>query len=481
MLLTTTRRGTAPPLLIIVSDEDEALASVRAGKRDLWRWQPGDLPVAEDGRRFTGDPEDPETFRWADAASDVSAVIEVGASEQARAVARAIHEVRPDAAVLMLCDGCDEMPGDGTLARSGRLRDVLRIDVDEELRWLEAQRKVHCLRRFAEDADVLPILVHSDPDPDALSSAYALRVLLRRSADAAPIVTLGTMSRPENRRMAELLHLRVTEVSLEEVRRFDRVVVVDVQPQDFEDVGPRFAVIDHHPLDHRFHADFVDVRPGLGATATMLTQYLRADDEQRISPQLATALIHGIRTDTDTLTRGVTPYDVEAYAYLQSRADRRLLLRFERPTYSLETVHAVGRALAEIQRREDVVVAYLGELDAEEAHSLAGIADFCLAIEQVNWSAACAIVEDTFMMPIRHIGNALGAGDLAAHLARDGGSGGGHQSMARVTMPARRIRELARGASDADVAEAVLSWVMSALEELRSGQSSSASPSSAGA
>src|SRR5690606_7116659 len=264
-------------------------------------------------------------FRWTEAATDISAVIEVGSAERARAVARAIHHVRPDAAVLMLCDGCDEMPGDGTLSRSGRLRDVLRIDVDEELRWLEAQRKVHCLRRFAEGADVLPILIHSDPDPDALSSAFALRVLLRRSADTAPSVTLGTMSRPENRRMAELLHLRVTEVSLEELRRFERVVVADVQPHDFEGDGPRFAVIDHHPLDHRYHAEFVDVRPGLGATATMLTQYLRADDEERITPPLATALIHGIRTDTDTLTRGVTPYDVEAYAYLQNRADRRLL------------------------------------------------------------------------------------------------------------------------------------------------------------
>lgn len=478
---TTMRRGTAPPLLIIVSDEDEALAAVRAGRRELWRWQPPDAAVSEDGRSFSGDPTDPETFRWTEAATDISAVIEVGTAEHARAVASAIHGVRSDAAILMLCDGCDEMPGDGTLARSGRLRDVLRIDVDEELRWLEAQRKVHCLRTFADAAEVLPILIHSDPDPDALSSAYALRVLLRRSADSAPIVTLGTTSRPENRRMAELLHLRVTEVSLEELRRFDRVVVADVQPQDFEGDGPRFAVIDHHPLDHRYRAEFLDVRPGLGATATMLTQYLRADDEDRIGSAVATALLYGIRTDTDTLSRGVTPYDVEAYAYLQARADRRLLLRFERPTYSLDTAHAIGRALANLQRKDDVAVAYLGILDAEESHTLAGIADFCLAVEQVNWSAACAIVGDTFMMPIRHIGNALGAGELASRLARAGGSGGGHQSMARVTMPAANVRQLAGGADGADFAESILSWVLTALEGLRSDQSSSASPSSAGA
>ena len=281
--------------------------------------------------------------------------------------------------------------------------------------------------------------------------------------------------------MAELLHLRVTEVSLEELRRFDCVIVVDVQPEDFEGDGPRFAVIDHHPLDHRYHAEFLDVRPDLGATATMLTQYLRADDAERISPQLATALIHGIRTDTDTLTRGVTPYDVEAYAFLQSRADRRLLLRFERPTYTLETAQSIGRALADLQRRDDVIVAYLGILDPDEAHCLAAIADFCLAVEQVNWAVACAIVEDTFMMPIRHIGNSLGAGALASHLARAGGSGGGHASMARVTMPAERARALAGATTDDELGAGILSWVLTALEELRSDQSSSASPSSAGA
>src|SRR5690606_5277470 len=137
-------------------------------------------------------------------------------------------------------------------------------------------------------------------------------------------------------------------VALDELRRFDRAIVVDVQPHDFDGDGPRFAVIDHQPLEPRLSAEFLDVRPGLGATATMLTQYLRADAEQRISPQLATALVHGIRTDTDTLTRGVTPYDVEAYAFLQSRADRRLLLRFERPTYTLDTVRAVGEGLADL-------------------------------------------------------------------------------------------------------------------------------------
>jgi nanoRNase/pAp phosphatase (c-di-AMP/oligoRNAs hydrolase) len=477
----TPRRGTAPPMLIIVSDEHEVGSALRAGRREVWRWLDGSGPAPAHGHHFSGDPTAAETYRWAAAASDVSAVVELASPDRARAVAAAIRDVREDAAVLLLCDRCTATHADGTLARAGRIRDVLRIDVDEELRWLEAQRKAYCLRHFAEAADTVPILIHDDPDPDALSSALAARVLLRRPADETPIVTLGGITRPENRRMAELLHLRVTEVSLAELRRFERIIVLDSQPRAIGG-GPRFAVIDHHPLDGDYDADYLDVRPEIGATASMLTQYLRADDPRRVGAALATALLYGIRTDTDSLSRGVAPIDVEQYAFLQERVDRKLLLRIERPSYRLDTARVIGGALSNVRQAEDVAVAYLGALHPDDGHCLADVADFCLALDQVNWSGACAFVEDSFVMSLRHVGNLVGAGSLARSLAEAGGSGGGHESMARVTIPADALRA-GRGivADHDDVADAVLRWVLEALEGLRSDQSSSASPSSAGA
>jgi nanoRNase/pAp phosphatase (c-di-AMP/oligoRNAs hydrolase) len=475
-----TRRGSAPPMLIIVSDEGEVASALRAGSREIWRWVDGDRPAPPDGHHFAGDPTAAATFQWAVAASDVSAVVELASPERAQAVVDALRTVRADAAVLLLCEGCRTVPADGTLARAGRIRDVLRIDVDEELRWLEAQRKAYCLRRFAEGAETVPILIHEDPDPDALSSALATRVLLRRAANESPIVTLGGITRPENRRMAELLRLRVTEVSLAELRRFERVIVLDTQPRTIGG-GPRFAVIDHHPLDVGYEAEFLDVRPHIGATASMLTQYLRADDERRVGPALATALLYGIRTDTDALSRGITAIDVEQYAFLQSRADRKLLLRIERPAYRLEMARVIGTALTTLRQAEDVAIAHLGRLHPDDAHCLADVADFCLALEQVNWSGACAFVDDAFVMSLRHVGTRTGAGTLAQRLAAEGGSGGGHASMARVAIPAGALAKLDIAPDRDDVADAVLCWVLEGLEGLRSGQSSSASPSSAGA
>src|SRR5690606_26595037 len=196
----------------------------------------------------------------------------------------------------ILHDAIDSRPGDGTLARAGRLRDVLRIDLDEELQWLEAERRLYCLRRFADGAAVLPILMHPDPDPDALASAYAARVVLRRAHADAPLVTLAASQRPENRRMEKLLDLNVVEVNEDELRGFDRLLAVDHQPIGLlRPGGPRIAVLDHHPFQPAARFEYADIRPGLGAASSMLTQYLRAEAAAPPSGNLATALLYGIR------------------------------------------------------------------------------------------------------------------------------------------------------------------------------------------
>src|SRR5512146_3284050 len=118
------------------------------------------------------------------------------------------------------------------------------------------------LGEFTAGAAAVPILIHQDPDPDAVASAFGIRALLDRPEEQAPIVTLGGAVRPENRRMMQLLNLRVTEVSPEELYRFDRLITVDTQPRglDAARLG-RLAVIDHHPQDEGYTAEVLDIRP----------------------------------------------------------------------------------------------------------------------------------------------------------------------------------------------------------------------------
>lgn len=264
--------------------------------------------------------------------------------------------------------------------------------------------------------------------------------------------------------MAELLHIRVTTVTLDELRKFDRVIAVDTQPRDLQRDGrPRVAVIDHHPLENSYRAEYLDVRPEYGATATMMTEYLRAVSGDRLSRGLATALLFGIRTDTSSLMRGVTPADVAAYAFLQQRADLALVRRFEQPSWPLETARRFGRALAGADCEADLCVAWLDTLGEEDSHVMADLADFLLSVENVTWVVVGAVLENELVLTLRYAGHGAGAGEVARVLARNGGSGGGHATMARAVLPVER----AEGISDEAAATAVLRrLVTQAVEEV---------------
>jgi nanoRNase/pAp phosphatase (c-di-AMP/oligoRNAs hydrolase) len=458
------------PLLIIVSDSPRWPERVRSRTRTVRSWAPADTGAAAGS--FAGDPGDARTYEWARTAPGVIGVFELQPAERARAAVSALRQVRPDAAALLLtAEPADlDRPRDGTLVRSGGLRDVLRLDLDEELQRLEAERRAYCLREFARGTSVVPILIHRDPDPDAVSSALAVATLLGGSPDTTPIVTLDPMSRPENRRLAELLHITVTRVTIEELRGFERVITVDTQPGELQQDGrPRLAVIDHHPAEEGYVAEFRDIRPSYGATATMLTEYLLAGGNGSISSDLASALLFGISTDTSALTRGVTAADVEAYAYLQDLADTELVRRLQQPSYSVETARRFGAALQAAEFDGDLCVAFIGELDPASAHTLADVADFCLGVENITWVAAAALLGGELVLTLRHAGPGPGAGALARALAARGGAGGrggGHRAMARMSMPQDRAWELL-GTDRADAAAgAIRQLIRAARAEL---------------
>lgn len=326
----------------------------------------------------------------------------------------------------------------------------------------DAGARVQALREFAAESRVLPILVQFDPDPDAMASALAVRTLLDRSESASPIVTLGQVTRPENRRMAQLLDLKVTPITEDELHGFDRVVAVDVQP--IVSSPPVFAVIDHHPERHGYDAVLKDVRSDVGAASTILTEYLCAAGEDRINSRLATALLYGIRTDTDLLLRGAVSADVKAYAFLQDRADQVLLRRIGRPSVSLSVMQSLGRALAGVRTRAGLAAAFMGELSPEESHIAPSLADIILALEGVSLSAAATILEGELVLNLRSVGEGTGAGAVARALAEVEGKGGGHSAMARVALSTRGLDDLPLEVGHADTTDRILELVATAAE-----------------
>ena len=90
--------------------------------------------------------------------------------------------------------------------------------------------------------------------------------------------------------MIDALGIGVRTVTPEDLDEFDGLALVDVQPTVFgEDMPARVrsvdAVIDHHPERPGYDAVFRDIRPAYGATATILTEYIRASGlDRELSP-----------------------------------------------------------------------------------------------------------------------------------------------------------------------------------------------------
>ena len=155
--------------------------------------------------------------------------------------------------------------------------------------------RVQQYQRYFADADRVLILLHNDPDPDAMASGLALRNLLRRTKTTAIIGAMQDVTRPENLRMANLLDIHVETIAAADLTTFDRVAMVDVQPHYFTGLIDRVdLVIDHHPEQQGYSAVFKDIRSDYGSTCTILTEHLRAVDVN-ISERTATAMLYAIK------------------------------------------------------------------------------------------------------------------------------------------------------------------------------------------
>src|SRR6185503_14131250 len=288
------------------------------------------------------------------------------------------------------------------------------------------------------DADRVLILLHNEPDPDALAAGLALRNLLRRTRTTAIIGAVQGVTRPENLRMADLLDIQVEIVKPEEFSTFERIATVDVQPHYFGDLLSRVdLVVDHHPEQPGYAAVFKDIRANYGSTCTILTEHLRAVDVN-ISERTATAMLYAIKSDTLFFARQTNRVDLEAFSYLYPLADPALIRKMEGADITLERLEHVTRALATSRQRNQVFSAFVGETSREDF--IPYTADFLLQLEDVKWTIVSGIVGGQLIISVRNLGYSRNAGEFVKSNFGDIGSAGGHRAMAKAVVPIERFR-----------------------------------------
>ncbi|HEV8724300.1 MAG TPA: DHH family phosphoesterase [Candidatus Binatia bacterium] len=320
-------------------------------------------------------------------------------------------------------------------------------------------KKVERIRSLFADGRKIHILLQHDPDPDAIGSALALRELLGRNRATTPIVTFGSITRPENLAMIRLLDIQIDQISYEDLHKDGaRLALVDVQPPYFDrPLGRVDLVVDHHPKRTSFKARFADLRSGYGSTCTIFTEYLRAADMEP-SQRLATALVYGIKTDTLFLERGSNLADLNAFNFLYPIANKAMITRIERPALPREDLESLGRALSRLQIDNGLAVVHMGDVSREDV--IPQMAEFCLQIEGVDWSVVSGLVNDRVVICVRNVGYVKSAGDIMKKLYDDIGSAGGHRAMAKAVVPLDRFKDRFGEVSEKAIRDAMLPMII---------------------
>jgi nanoRNase/pAp phosphatase (c-di-AMP/oligoRNAs hydrolase) len=161
---------------------------------------------------------------------------------------------------------------------------------------------------------------------------------------------------------------------------------------------PLVLVIDHHAPQTRLDAEYVDLRPHIRATATILTQYLQQglltlDRSNTKHTKCATALMHGLRADTNQLMHAAED-DFMAAAYLSRYYDGQLLSAVLQASRSKRVMDVIERSLRNRKVQNNVSIAGVGYLRYEDRDAIPQAADFLATEENVHTAVVYGIVHD---------------------------------------------------------------------------------------
>jgi nanoRNase/pAp phosphatase (c-di-AMP/oligoRNAs hydrolase) len=293
-------------------------------------------------------------------------------------------------------------------------------------------QRIRQLQRVLRDIDRLAVVTHDNPDPDALASALALARVAETAGCPTEVCYYGEITHQENLAFVNVLGMSLRNLGPDDdLEEFDGIALVDHSRPSVNDQLPSDLpvdiVIDHHPPRSPVDARFVDLRSDVGATSTLLVDYL---DRFNISigEDLATALLFGIHIDTDGFSREVAEADFAAGARLVPTVDFATLERIESPSISPKTFGIIADAISNRRIEGSVLLTCVGNLAERDA--LAQAADRLLNMDGITTVLVYGIKDGQIFISARARGADIDLGESLRDAFGQIGSAGGHVDMA---------------------------------------------------
>jgi nanoRNase/pAp phosphatase (c-di-AMP/oligoRNAs hydrolase) len=301
----------------------------------------------------------------------------------------------------------------------------------------ETQQNLKRLLELTIPDDSLLLVMYGSPDPDAIASAMALREILQRKKGLSKCVFAATepFRRQQNRELAQAMRLNIRLLSQVNLNDYRLIALVDAQPSFFGDqfqtIKPAI-VFDHHRHQGEWSAELTDIRPQYGALSTVLTEYLFCA-RIRIPRSLHTALLYGIKTDTDNFDRETLAEDIRAYMYHARHANIRLIKRIELNQTPMSYLKYFDHAFHHMKHHRGRRIGFLGHVESPDV--CVQVADFYLRLIGTYYVVVAGIVNDKLIIIFRGDGYRQDCGAIAQSACGLIGQGGGHRSAARIEIP----------------------------------------------
>jgi len=287
------------------------------------------------------------------------------------------------------------------------------------------------------------ILTHDNPDPDALASGKAFATLLKSAWNIpSRLLYSGFVQRAENRALLNLLtpEWEHSDV-LTRLDQYSALALIDTQAGAGNNRlptthFPQIVIDHHHPLREKMGmVPYADVRPEIGATVTLLDQYL---ETAGIVPDsdLATAMFYALKTDTRGLSRGASSTDKIVYFKLLRKIDHSKLSQIEQAGLSQTYFRAFSRGLLAARVYARSVVVDLGMMHRPDL--AAEMADVLIRLDKAQAVLCLGLHEKILHLSIRTEPMGQDAGLLVQKVIVPPGKAGGHGTMAGGQVPLAR-------------------------------------------
>jgi nanoRNase/pAp phosphatase (c-di-AMP/oligoRNAs hydrolase) len=243
----------------------------------------------------------------------------------------------------------------------------------------------------------------------------------------------GEVRRYQNKLLLNYLKEPIERLGDDELAKADLVAVVDAQPGFWPESPPRAeVVIDHHPRREDTAATYLDLRESYGSTSSIITEYL-IEADLPIPRPAATALMYGLTTDTDDLSRHAVAADIRAYDVLHPLADHHFLHRLDKSQVPMAVLDHIAWGISHRVVYRDLILVHFGQVPTPDV--MVQVADLMLLTYGIYWVVCAGIHDGKLVVIFRGDGHRQNVGQAAARAFAKLGSAGGHRTMGRAEIP----------------------------------------------